>query len=149
MLKTRLVYLPKLPVCFPQSVITYKALPLAPQSIMTFPDDVTFEQIKKQLNTMVEVIKVVDLTDMPIHMKEVLFAKIKSVTPEEKAEAYRIAQTFKIRVVDTDVDALILESCLTERKNNDLCQLLRKTFKRIDIVRGGAVAMEGLSTSCR
>ncbi len=118
-------------------------------TICVTSDDVTFEQIKKQLNTMVEVIKVVDLTDMPIHMKEVLFAKIKSVTPEEKAEAYRIAQTFKIRVVDTDVDALILESCLTERKNNDLCQLLRKTFKRIDIVRGGAVAMEGLSTSCR
>lgn len=118
-------------------------------TICVTSDDVTFEQIKKQLNTMVEVIKVVDLTDMPIHMKEVLFAKIKRITPEEKAEAYRIAETFKIRVVDTDVDALILESCLTERKNNDLCQLLRKTFKHIDIVRGGAVAMEGLSTSCR
>ncbi|MCD8151040.1 MAG: acetolactate synthase small subunit, partial [Clostridiales bacterium] len=32
-------------------------------------DDRTFEQIKKQLNRMVEVIKVMDLTDTPIHMK--------------------------------------------------------------------------------
>ena len=35
-------------------------------------DDVTFEQIKKQLNSMVEVIKVMDLTDVPIHSKEIL-----------------------------------------------------------------------------
>ena len=112
-------------------------------------DDVTFEQIKKQLNTMVEVIKVVDLTDTPIHMKEVLFAKIKKVTPEEKAEAYRIAQAYEIQVIDTDLDSVLLESTLTERRNDDLCRLLRRTFKHIDIVRGGAVAIEGLSTSCR
>ena len=118
-------------------------------TICVTSDDVTFEQIKKQLNTMVEVIKVVDLTEMPIHLKEVLFAKIKRVTLEEKAEAYRIAQTFGIKVVDADTDALIIESVLTERKNNDLCALLRKSFKHIDIVRGGAVAIEGLSTSCR
>ena len=112
-------------------------------------DDVTFEQIKKQLNTMVEVIKVVDLTDMPIHMKEVLFAKIKRITPEEKAEAFRIAQTYDVQVIDIDRDAVLLESTLTERRNNELCALLRATFSHIDIVRGGAVAIEGLSTSCR
>ena len=112
-------------------------------------DDVTFEQIKKQLNTMVEVIKVVDLTDLPIHMKEVLFAKIKRITPEEKAEAFRIAQTYEIQVIDIDTDAVLLESTLTERRNNELCRLLRSTFSHIDIVRGGAVAIEGLSTSCR
>ncbi len=112
-------------------------------------DDVTFEQIKKQLNTMVEVIKVVELTDLPIHMKEVLFAKIKRVTPEDKAEAFRIAQAYDIQVIDIDRDAVLLESTLTERRNNELCALLRSTFSHIDIVRGGAVAIEGLSTSCR
>ena len=112
-------------------------------------DDVTFEQIKKQLNTMVEVIKVVDLTDLPIHMKEVLFAKIKRINAEEKAEAFRIAQTYGISVIDIDTDAVLLESTLTERRNNELCRLLRSTFSHIDIVRGGAVAIEGLSTSCR
>ena len=41
-------------------------------------DDATFEQIKKQLNSMIEVIKVIDLTNVPIHMKEILFAKGKA-----------------------------------------------------------------------
>ena len=32
-------------------------------------DDITFEQIKKQLNRMVEVIKVIDLTNVPLRLK--------------------------------------------------------------------------------
>ncbi len=112
-------------------------------------DDVTFEQIKKQLNRMVEVIKVNDLTDVPIHMKELLFAKLKQLSFEEKTEAYQIAQTFNIQVIDHAPDCVILESTLTERRNDELVVLLRKTFKHIDIVRGGSVAIEGVSTSCR
>ena len=116
-------------------------------------DDSTFEQIKKQLNTMVEVIKVIDLTNMPMHMKEILFAKLKRISPEEKAEAFRIVEVFSsgghIRAVDIGEDALIIESALSKRRNDEFCVLLRKTFKHIDIVRGGAVAMEGIYTSER
>lgn len=112
-------------------------------------DDVTFEQIKKQLNSMVEVIKVMDLTNVPIHMKEVLFAKIKKVGPSEKEEAFRIAQVFGIQPIDIGEDSVLLESTLTERRNDELVKILRASFKHIDVVRGGAVAMEGISTSCR
>jgi acetolactate synthase-1/3 small subunit len=112
-------------------------------------DDVTFEQIKKQFNSMVEIIKVIDLTNVPIHMKEVLFAKIKQIGPEEKAEVFRIAETFSVKPVDIGTDAVILESTLTERKNDELVAILRKSFKHIDVTRGGAVAVEGISTSCR
>ena len=57
-------------------------------TICVTSDDITFEQIKKQLNRMVEVIKVIDLTNIPIHMKEILFAKVKRCTAEEKAEVF-------------------------------------------------------------
>ena len=53
-------------------------------------DDITFEQIKKQLNRMVEVIKVMDLSNVPIHMKEILFAKIKKCSDGDKAECFRM-----------------------------------------------------------
>ena len=39
-------------------------------------DDNTFEQIKKQLNCMVEVIKVIDLSGKSLHKKEVLYIKV-------------------------------------------------------------------------
>ena len=123
-------------------------------TICVSSDDITFEQIKKQLNTMVEVIKVMDLTDVPIHMKEILFAKIKDITPEEQTKVFHIIEVFAasgghIRAIDIGEKDMILESALTERRNNELAALLRKTFRRIDIVRGGAVAIEAVSTSCR
>jgi len=118
-------------------------------TISVMATDATFEQIKKQLNTMVEVIKVIDLTNVPIHMKEVLFAKIKEIGPEEKQEVFRIADTFEIKPIDIGKDSVLLESTLTERRNDELVALLRKSFDHIDVTRGGAVAVEGISISCR
>lgn len=112
-------------------------------------DDVTFEQIKKQLNRMVEVIKVMDLTDTAAHMKEILYVKIMHITPEERTEAFQIAQVFQVDVVDIGADSLLLECMLKERKNNELIALLKSRFKRINVVRGGAVAIEAISTKCR
>ncbi len=117
-------------------------------TICVTSDDITFEQIKKQLNRMVEVIKVIDLTDMPIHMKEILFAKVKNCTVEEKAELFQIAQVFHVEVSDIGTDSVLLESKMTERRNNELIDLLRSKYKHIEIVRGGAVAIESISTSC-
>lgn len=45
-------------------------------TIATVGDDETFEQIRKQLNRLVGVIKVVDFTDIFVRMKEVLCVKI-------------------------------------------------------------------------
>lgn len=111
-------------------------------------DDVTFEQIKKQLNRMVEVIKVIDLTNVPIHMKEILFAKIMDCSSEEKLEIFQIAQVFHVEVSDIGKDSVLLECMLTERKNNELIDLLKSRFHHIEVVRGGAVAIESISTSC-
>ena len=112
-------------------------------------DDVTFEQIKKQLNRMIEVIKVMDLTDTATHMKEILYVKIMNITPEERTEAFQIAQVFQVDVVDIGADSILLECMLKERKNNELIALLKSRFKRINVVRGGAVAIEAISTKCR
>ena len=118
-------------------------------TICVTSDDVTFEQIKKQLNRMVEVIKVIDLTNVPIHMKEILFAKVLKIDASQKAELFQIAQVFDVQVADIGDDSVLLECKLTERKNNELIALLRSKFKRIEIVRGGAVAIESISTSSR
>ncbi|MBQ2900931.1 MAG: acetolactate synthase small subunit [Agathobacter sp.] len=112
-------------------------------------DDITFEQIKKQLNRMVEVIKVMDLTDTPTHMKEILYVKVLNITPEERAELFQIAQVFTVDVVDIGADSVLLECKLKERKNNELIALLKSRFKRINVVRGGAVAIEAISTRSR
>lgn len=118
-------------------------------TIGVMSDDITFEQIKKQLNRMVEVIKVIDLTNIPIHMKEILFAKVKKCSVADKAELFQIAQVFSVQVADIGSDSVLLECKLSERRNDELIALLKSKFKQVEIVRGGAVAIESISTSCR
>ena len=118
-------------------------------TICVTSDDITFEQIKKQLNRMGEVIKVIDLTDVPLHMKEILFAKVTKLNNAQITEVFQIAQVFNVEVVDMNNDSVILESKLTEHRNNDLIALLKSKFKNISVVRGGAVAIESISTGCR
>lgn len=111
-------------------------------------DDRIFEQVKKQLNRSVEVIKVVDYTDIPIHIKELLFVKINNCTEEDKSEAFRIAKVFEIKIADYDRNTILFECCLTAAQNDDLIKLLQKCFcNRIEVVRGGSVAIEAISMS--
>ena len=113
-------------------------------------DDKTFEQIKKQLNRSVEVIKVLDFTDIPIHMKELMFVKINSCTEKDKAEAFRIASVYGIKVSDYNRNTVLLECVQSEDKNESLLKLLGDTYGyRLEVVRSGAVAVEAVSYTDR
>lgn len=113
-------------------------------------DDKTFEQIKKQLNRCVEVIKVVDYTNIPIHMKELLFAKINDCSESDKVELFRISQIFKVDIIDYNKTTILLECVQTENRNTNLVKLLQDSFcNRVEIVRGGSVAIEAISISER
>lgn len=112
-------------------------------------DDPTFEQIKKQLNRCVEVIKVVDLTNIPTHMKEILFIKIRNCSTEDKTAIFQIANVFKASVTDYGPDSILLECVQTETKNDAIIKLLYTQYKQIEVVRGGSVAIESISMADR
>lgn len=112
-------------------------------------DDATFEQIKKQLNQFIEVIKVVDLTNVPVHMKEILYLKILTANDKERSFAYRISEVFGGKVVDMGRAGILMECLQTETKNDDLIRLVSKEFTNIEVVRGGSVAIESISISDR
>ena len=115
-------------------------------SRMTFSflsNDATFEQI----NRCVEVIKIIDLTDIPTHMKELMFIKLKINSPVEKEEVISIAKIFRASIIDYDMERLILQSVNSEVGNNDLINLLSKRFHDMEIVRGGVVSIEAMSIS--
>lgn len=114
-------------------------------TIATVADDETFEQIKKQLNRMVEVIKVLDFTDIFIRMKEIMYIKIRECSLEDKTELFQIADTFKARVIDYGKDSLLLEFVQTATKNDAVIKLIRTDFKNIEVVRGGSVGIESIS----
>ena len=119
-------------------------------TISTTSDDKTFEQIKKQLNRSVEVIKVVDYTTVPIYMKEILYVKVSSCSEKDKSEIFRIAQVYGLKVIDYNKNSVIVEWVEKESKIDEMIELLKNTFpNRVEIVRGGSVAIESISVSNR
>ncbi len=114
-------------------------------TIATVSDDETFEQIKKQLNRLVEVIKVIDFTNVFVRMKEILYIKVCKCTLEEKTELFQIAETFKARVIDYGKDSLLLEFVQTSTKNDAVVKLIKESFRNIEVVRGGSVGIESIS----
>ena len=110
----------------------------------------TVEQIKKQINRSVEVIKLVDYTDRPIHMREILFVRVNGCSDSDITELFRISNVFDVPIIDYDSTTVLLECIQTENWNNDLISLLSRKFSnRIEIVRGGSVAVEAVSISER
>lgn len=119
-------------------------------TIGVISDDLTFEQIKKQLNRCVEVIKVMDFTEIPINMKELLFIKVSSCNDKDKEEVFRIAKVFDLKIVDYNRNTVLLECVQTQNKNDDIIRLFNDTFiNRIEVVRGGSVAIEAISLTDR
>lgn len=116
-------------------------------TICVMSDDITFEQIKKQLNRSVVVIKVIDFSEVPIHKKELLYIRVNKCSEKDKAEVFRMAKVFSLEIIDYDKSSVIVQCVKTEDKNNDMIELFKKTFiNRIEVVRGGSVAIEAIST---
>ena len=114
-------------------------------TIATVSDDETFEQIKKQLNRMIEVIKVIDFTDIFVRMKEILYVKVLKFSVADKVEVFQIAETFKAKVIDYGRDSVLVEFVQTATKNDAVVKLMKEEFKSIEVVRGGSVGIESIS----
>lgn len=115
-------------------------------TISLVSDDQTFEQIIKQLNRSVEVIKVIDYTDMAIHIEELMYIKVSKVTEKDKAEIFRITNVFDVDVIDMGKTSVLLKCSQTEEKNNGLLNLMKSEFlNRIEVARGGSVAIEAIN----
>lgn len=110
-------------------------------------DEQTFEQIKKQLNRCVEVIKVIDLTDTVTHRKEIMYIKIWISSEQDMAMLSYIENFFQTKVVDFGAVSVLLESIQTEERNNSLIKILQSIITgHMEIVRGGSVAIESIGS---
>ena len=114
-------------------------------TIMLTSDDRTFEQIKKQLNRSVPVIKVVDFTRGDIFMKELMYVKVMGCTDKEMKRVAKLAQDHDTSIVESVSDSVLLECVKTEAANDKLLSALQREFAgRVEIIRGGTVAIEAL-----
>jgi len=77
-------------------------------TLVTTGDVVIIEQVKKQLNKQINVIKVVDFTEGAFVQREMALIKIRA-KQEHRAEILRMVDIFRCRVVDVSPEYYILE----------------------------------------
>ncbi|MDY0290733.1 MAG: acetolactate synthase small subunit [Desulfuromonadaceae bacterium] len=108
-------------------------------TIVTSGDHRILEQVTKQLNKLVDVIKVIDFTDQPFVEREMAMVKI-TADMQARAEILRIVDIFRAKVVDVTPRSYTIEVTGTPGKIDAMIELLRPMGLK-EIVRSGPVVL--------
>jgi acetolactate synthase-1/3 small subunit len=109
--------------------------------IIVLPGDYqTIEQITKQLNKLIQVIEVKDITNNPCVERELMLIKVQS-SSKTRSEILEIVQIFRSKVVDISEKSITVEVTGDPGKIITIQQLL-KHYQIIEIVRTGKISIE-------
>jgi len=108
-------------------------------TIVTSGDDAIVEQITKQLNKLIDVIKVVDLTELDHVEREMLLIKV-APKKDYRVEVLRTAEIFRGRIVDSSQNTYTIEITGNERKLEAFVDLMKPLGIK-EMVRTGKVAI--------
>jgi len=97
------------------------------------------EQVRKQLDKVVDVVKVSDITGGDIIARELALIKVKA-TSSTRSEIIQIVDIFRANIVNVAADSVTIEATGDEEKINSLFNLLRG-FGIKEAVRTGRIAM--------
>lgn len=113
-------------------------------TIVTTGQDQVVEQITKQLNKLIDVIKVVDFMDIDHVEREMVLIKV-APRKTDRTEVLQLAEIFRGRIVDSGPETYTIEITGDEGKINAFIELI-KPFGIKEFVRTGKVAIgrEGL-----
>jgi acetolactate synthase-1/3 small subunit len=108
-------------------------------TIVTRGDDATLEQVVKQLNKLVDVLKVVDFRDGEYVDRELVLVKV-AVNSRTRAEVMQITDIFRAKIVDVQPSSLTIEITGDESKTSKFIDLMN-AFGIVDLTRTGKVAL--------
>jgi len=108
-------------------------------TIVTRGDDATLDQIVKQLNKLVDVLKVIDFRDGEYVDRELALVKV-AVDSMSRAEVMQITDIFRAKIVDVQPKTVTIEITGSEDKVEKFIDLMR-AFGIVDLTRTGKVAM--------
>ncbi|MCS7143722.1 MAG: acetolactate synthase small subunit [Archaeoglobaceae archaeon] len=111
---------------------------LSRMTIVVNGDERVLEQVTKQLNKLIEVIKVSDVSKDSVE-RELCLIRINS-PPEKRGEIIELTNIFRGRIVDVARDSFIVEITGDEDKINAFIDLMR-AYGIKEVARTGKVAM--------
>jgi acetolactate synthase-1/3 small subunit len=111
-------------------------------SRMTFVvngDDAVLEQVRKQLDKIVTVVKVQDISGEDFVERDLMLIKVQA-TPQQRMEITLLVEMFRARVVDVSAKDLMVEISGQERKIEAFIELMRP-YGILELARTGRIAL--------
>ena len=113
---------------------------LSRMTLVTFGDDSVIEQIIKQLNKLLDVVTVADITEAPHIEREMMLVKVEACNGEAREEFKRMADIFRGRILDVTESIYTIELTGTGSKLDAFLEALGAR-KPLEVVRSGAIGI--------
>ena len=134
---------------FSQRAFNIESLTVAPTeddtlsriTIATSGDDRVLEQIVKQVNKLIDVIKISDITERDHVEREILLIKVLAMNEKSRTEVMRIADIFRGSVVDVGKQVYTLQLTGDAEKLNAFIKTLANETEIVESVRSGTVGI--------
>jgi acetolactate synthase-1/3 small subunit len=118
---------------------------LSRMTIVTSGDSAQVEQVRKQLDKLIDVVKVSDITEEDMVARELALIKVKT-SASTRSEVMQIVDIFRANIVDVAPNSLTIEVTGDEDKVDSLIELLR-SFGIKETSRTGRIALTRGGTS--
>jgi acetolactate synthase-1/3 small subunit len=109
-------------------------------TIVVVGDDAQVEQVIKQLNKLIDVVKVSDITEMETVDRELALIKVSAEAGSTRAEVMQIADIFRAQIVDVGAKTVVLEVTGGPTKIDALESLLMQYGVK-ELVRTGKISV--------
>ena len=112
-------------------------------SRMTFVlrgDDRVLEQVRRQLEKIVTVVRVEDISSQDFVERDLMLIKVRTDTATGRSDIRELAEVFRGRIVDVAPEEVIVEISGQEHKLEAFIDLMRP-FGIVELVRTGRIAM--------
>lgn len=113
---------------------------LSRMTLVTRGSDDIIEQITKQLNKLIDVVKLMDLTEGPHIEREMMLIKVRAAGGEQRDEVKRLADIFRARIIDVTDSTYTIEVTGDSAKLDGFIQALDKGLI-LETVRSGVMGI--------
>lgn len=109
-------------------------------TLVTHGSNNVIEQITKQLNKLIDVIKLVDLTDGPHIERELCLIKVRTDSSEQRQDIQRLVDIFRGRIVDVSDSSYTIEMTGTGEKIDAFISTIDESLI-VEVVRSGVLSI--------
>ncbi len=113
---------------------------LSRMTVVIVGDDRVLEQVRKQLEKIVTVVRVEDIGSQVYVERDLMLIKVKTSTGVQRSEVRELVEIFRGRIVDVGEDQVMIEISGRENKVQAFIERMRP-FGIIELVRSGRIAM--------